>query len=403
MAVKPVRVSQLNNYIGRVLSTDPILGNVSVVGEISNLKYHSSGHVYFSLKDETSKINCFLPNGNKEKIGCPLEEGLEVIATGYISVYERGGYYSLSIRNIEINGAGQLAIQFEKLKAKLEKEGLFDTAHKKEIPAFPYKVAVVTSPTGAAVQDILRTIKNKNDFVDILICPVLVQGPGAPDDIAKAIDFLNAARPDIDVIITGRGGGSMEELWAFNEEVVARSIYRSNIPVISAVGHETDFTIADFVADARAATPTAAAEMAVPDIGELREYLKSVKSDLTVSLSSLVDVRRKNLQAMDPEAFAKGIRSRIAYEQVNADRLMEGMKEYLEHRVRMLRDKVDMLGKLTEASNPTSILSRGYSVVYDSEGNILNSVSGLCPGDKVGIRTASGRAEADITKVELGS
>ena len=179
MGARPVKVSQLNNYINRVLGTDPILGNVSVIGEISNLKFHNSGHVFFSLKDESSKVSCFLAGSNLQKITTPLEEGLEIIATGYISVYERGGYYSLNIRDIQANGAGQLAQRFEELKKKLEKEGLFAAEHKQELPAFPEKIAVVTSPTGAAVQDITRTIKNKHDYVDILVCPVLVQGPGA--------------------------------------------------------------------------------------------------------------------------------------------------------------------------------------------------------------------------------
>ena len=258
MGLKPIRVGQLNNYIGRVLKTDPILGNVSVIGEISNLKFHGSGHVYFSLKDEASKVNCFLAASNLERISCPMEEGMEIIASGYISVYERGGYYSLNIRDIEVNGEGQLAIQFEKLKAKLEKEGLFAAENKKLLPAFPSKIAVVTSETGAAVRDIIRTIKNKNDYVDILVYPVLVQGPAAAKDIADAITDINENYRDIDVIIKGRGGGSMEELWAFNEEMVARSIFASEIPVISAVGHETDFTISDFTADFRAATPTRA-------------------------------------------------------------------------------------------------------------------------------------------------
>ncbi|MBQ6495574.1 MAG: exodeoxyribonuclease VII large subunit [Firmicutes bacterium] len=400
MGTKPVKVSQLNNYINRVLGTDPILGNVSVIGEVSNLKYHNSGHVFFSLKDETSKVNCFLASGNRERIDCPLEEGMEIVATGYISVYERGGYYSLNIRNIEIGGVGQLALQFEKLKAKLEKEGLFAQEHKKPIPAFPECVAVVTSPTGAAVSDITRTIKNKNDFVDIVICPVLVQGPGAPDDIAKALDFLNRIPRKIDVIIIGRGGGSMEELWAFNEEVVARSIYRSKIPIISAVGHETDFTIADFVADVRAATPTAAAELAVPDTRELREYLLSLHEELCTSLVDVVDRRRKHLQMLDPEAFANGTASRIAYEQVNAERLIEGMRESLQNRIGAMREKVRMLGELNETANPTAILSRGYSVVYDSSGAIVNSVGRLNVGDAINIRTSDGDAEAEVTQVK---
>ena len=399
MGLKPIRVGQLNNYIGRVLKTDPILANVSVIGEISNLKFHSSGHVYFSLKDESSKINCFLAASNLERITCPLEEGMEIVASGYISVYERGGYYSLNIRDIEVNGEGQLAVQFEKLKAKLEKEGLFSAEHKKTLPDFPSKVAVVTSETGAAVRDIIRTIKNKNDYVDILVYPVLVQGPAAAGDIAAALRDLNENYSDVDVIITGRGGGSMEELWAFNEEVVARSIFDSVIPVISAVGHETDFTISDFTADFRAATPTAAAEMAVQDTRELREYLSGIKESLAESLMQAVEIRRNRLAALDPNAFAKGISTRIAYEQMNADRIIESMGENLASRISSGRERIELLKALLDASDPKSILSRGYSVVTDEDGHIISRAEELKIGQNVNIETGSGSAGAEITRV----
>ena len=329
MGLNPIRVGQLNQYIGRVLKNDPLLSDVSVVGEISNLRFHSSGHIYFSLKDETSRIDCFLPARTVPQISCPLDEGLEVIASGYISVYERGGRYSLNITDLEAAGMGQLAIRFEQLKARLEKEGLFDPAHKKAIPAFPSRVAVVTSPTGAAVRDIQKIIRSKNDYVSILIVPVLVQGPSAAADIASAIDEVNERCPDVDVIITGRGGGSAEELWAFNEEVVARSIYASKIPVISAVGHETDFTISDFVADLRAETPTAAADKAVPDTGELRQNLLYYREEMTRALQHRVEIGRQRLSALDPAAFASGIRGRIEYDQMYADWLAEAMADKL--------------------------------------------------------------------------
>ena len=302
--------------------------------------------------------------------------------------------------DIETNGSGQLAIRFEKLKKKLEQEGLFAAEHKKPIPAFPGKVAVVTSSTGAAVSDIVRTIRNKNDFVDILLCPVLVQGPGAAEDIANALDYINRACADVDVIIAGRGGGSMEDLWAFNEEVVARSIFASDIPVISGVGHETDFTIADFAADHRAATPTAAAEAAVPDMGEIRESLKTVREELSVHLRQMIEDGRKTLRRLDPEAFANGIRSRINYEQVTTERLIDGMKDRVDRRIDSMRERVQMLGKLNETSNPMSILSRGYSVIYNSKGSIISSAAVLEPGEAIRIRTAAGTAGARVTHVE---
>ncbi len=402
MGLKPVPVGQLNNYIGRVLKTDPILSNISVVGEISNLKYHSSGHVYFSLKDDSSRVNCFLSWGNLQNISCPLEEGMEVVAAGFISVYERGGYYSLNVRDIEVNGRGQLAAAFEKLKAKLGEEGLFREEHKKELPFFPLKIAVVTSETGAAVRDIIRTIKNKNKVVDILVYPVLVQGPAASGEISSAIDDINVNHKDVDVIITGRGGGSMEELWAFNEEAVARSIYESEIPVISAVGHETDFTISDFIADRRAATPTAAAEMAVPDTGELEAELDRISLEMTSDLGLAIARRKERLEALNPTAFARNLKSRILYEQVNADRLIEAMGDAMNNRLVSARNRVEMLREFIESSNPKAILARGYSVVTDNSGKIIRSTHELSEGLGVNIETGNGTAEAVITGIKKG-
>lgn len=402
MGLKPVPVGQLNNYIGRVLKTDPILSNISVVGEISNLKYHSSGHVYFSLKDDSSRVNCFLSWGNLQNISCPLEEGMEVVAAGFISVYERGGYYSLNVRDIEVNGRGQLAAAFEKLKAKLGEEGLFREEHKKELPFFPLKIALVTSETGAAVRDIIRTIKNKNKVVDILVYPVLVQGPAASGEISSAIDDINVNYKDVDVIITGRGGGSMEELWAFNEEAVARSIYESEIPVISAVGHETDFTISDFIADRRAATPTAAAEMAVPDTGELEAELDRISLEMTSDLGLAIARRKERLEALNPTAFARNLKSRILYEQVNADRLIEAMGDAMNNRLVSARNRVEMLREFIESSNPKAILARGYSVVTDNSGKIIRSTDELSEGLGVNIETGNGTAEAVITGIKKG-
>ena len=402
MGLKPVPVGQLNNYIGRVLKTDPILSNISVVGEISNLKYHSTGHVYFSLKDDSSRVNCFLSWGNLQNVSCPLEEGMEVVAAGFISVYERGGYYSLNVRDIEVNGRGQLAAAFEKLKAKLGEEGLFREEHKKELPFFPLKIAVVTSETGAAVRDIIRTIKNKNKVVDILVYPVLVQGPAASGEISSAIDDINVNHKDVDVIITGRGGGSMEELWGFNEEAVARSIYESEIPVISAVGHETDFTISDFIADRRAATPTAAAEMAVPDTGELEAELDRISLEMTSDLGLAIARRKERLEALNPTAFARNLKSRILYEQVNADRLIEAMGDAMNNRLVSARNRVEMLREFIESSNPKAILARGYSVVTDNSGKIIRSTDELSEGLGVNIETGNGTAEAVITGIKKG-
>lgn len=402
MGLTPIRVGQLNSYIGRVLKTDPLLSDVSVIGEISNLNFHNSGHIYFSLKDETSTIRVFLGRWAAPQISCPLEEGMEVIASGSVSVYERGGSYSLNVRALEPAGQGQLAIRFQQLKEKLSREGLFDPAHKKELPSFPRIVAVVTSETGAAIQDILKIIRSRNNVVKILICPVLVQGPSAPADIASAIDWLNREHPEADVIIAGRGGGSMEDLWAFNEEIVARSIYRSTIPVISAVGHETDTTIADFVADVRAETPTAAAALAVPDTNELRQYLEYYRDEMTQNLLRRTQFARQRLEAASPQSSAMGIRTRIGYEQMHLDHLMETMSNQLREKIRTEEQRITLLRQVIEAGNPFDILRRGYSVVTDGQGSILRSVQGLAPGSTVSIRMSDGTADAQVSAIREG-
>ena len=402
MGLKPVKVSQLNSYIKRILQTDPILGNVSVIGEVSNLKFHSSGHVYFSLKDDSSKINCFLAAGNLAKLTCDLQEGIEITANGYIYLYERGGSYSLNVRDIETAGQGDLAIAFEKLKAKIDKEVLFDTAHKKELPYFPQKIAIVTSETGAAVRDILKIIKQKNDYVDIIIYPVLVQGPNAAGEIAAAIDNLNESYKDIDVIITGRGGGSMEELWAFNEEIVARSIYNSAIPIISAVGHETDFTIADFVADLRAETPTAAAERAVPDTASLREYILSLQAELKRNLRMITEDRRKRLDILNPQGLGRDIQSRLVLEQLKTDNMIKAMEGRLKAKASAYENRLKVLRETLDVANPKAILSRGYSVVTDEGGDIIKDISQLKLNQLINIEAAQGQAEACITNVRKG-
>ena len=396
MALKPVKVSQLNSYIKRILQSDPILGNISVIGEISNLKFHSSGHVYFSLKDEDSRVSCFLPAGNVGRIDFPLKEGIEVTAHGYIYLYERGGSYSINIRDMESAGQGNLAAAFEKLKSKLQNEGLFSQEFKKPIPTFPYKVAVVTSPTGAAVRDILKIIKQKNDIVDIMIYPVLVQGPGAPGEIAAAINDINDNHTDVDVIITGRGGGSAEELWAFNDENVARSIFVSKIPVISAVGHETDFTIADFVADLRAETPTAAAEKAVPDTRELREYTDSLFNENRRYLRMILENRKRHLQSLDPKVFGRDLQSRVAMDHMRTDSIMEDMDERIRSMIKEKKYLLSLIKETLDGADPKAILKKGYSVVTDEDGNIIKDASILKPDQIINIEAATGHAQARV-------
>ena len=357
MALRPITVTQLNDYIARVFDSDTLLMNVAVTGEISNLKYHSSGHVYFSLNDDNSKVNCFLPSSYAKNLSYELGDGLEVTASGKVSVYRRGGYYSLFVRTIQVAGEGNLSMAFQLMKEKLEKEGLFDPAHKKPIPAFPHKIGILTSPTGAAVQDIVKIIRSKNELVDILVFPVQVQGEGAAQNIADTLKFVNENCKDMDILIVGRGGGSQEDLWAFNEEVLARAIYDSRIPVISAVGHEIDFSISDFVADMRAETPTAAADLAVPDIRELCDRLDKFSDEMLIHL-----------------------KGKLSLGELKADRALRQLKSDLELLLLNRTNEIERYKLILEQNDPHGIMDRGFAVI-ESEGRIIRSPEELKDGE----------------------
>ena len=375
MAFKPVTVSQINGYVKRVLQSDPLLGSVSVIGEIANLKYHSSGHVYFSLKDAESKLSCFLPAGVASQLRYQLAEGMEITAHGYISVFERGGSYSLNIRDIEVQGTGNLAAAFEALKAKLQAEGLFDQNRKKTIPAFPHQLVLITSPTGAAVQDMIKVIRSRNRLVNIIVYPVLVQGPAAAGEIAAAIAHCNQRFPEADCIITGRGGGSQEELWAFNEECVARAIAASTIPVISAVGHEIDFSISDFAADLRAATPTEAAVLAVPDIEGLLAYAEQLKQNLYAAGL----VQKLNLLIWKVKAARETMLRTLT------DRIQE-------EQGRILQSKAAL-----DELSPYKVLERGYHLAFDAEGKAVTSVEQAQPDSPLTLIFKDGTLDVVVT------
>ncbi len=378
MALKPVTVSQLNDYISRVIGTDPLLGAVVVKGEISNLKYHSTGHVYFSVIDAASKLNCFLPREYAKTLHYQLDDGMEVTLTGGVSVFKKNGTYSLYVRNVEVSGEGNLAMAFEKMKAKLHGEGLFDSSHKKPIPKYPEKIGIVTSATGAAVKDILKILKGRNNLVDVVIFPVLVQGEAAAADIARMIDYVNAHFDDIDTLIVGRGGGSADDLWAFNEEAVARAIYRSQIPVISAVGHEIDFTISDLVADLRAETPTAAAQLAVPDTEKLKEELSQLRDYLYVQLSN-----------------------KLMYHRLLIDNTASEMKNRLTSQMTGLSNNLERLRLVLEENNPSKILENGYSVLTSLDGHVVSAIEQLSIDSRYIITLKDGFAKCLIT--EIGS
>ena len=287
MEIRALEISEANSYIKKVLSNDPILYNLKVRGEISNFKINSSGHVYLTLKDETSKMKCVIFKGNYDK-SLQLEDGMKIVANGYISVYERDGAYQLYIRKVEKDGVGNLHIEFEKLKKKLNREGLFDPKFKKKIPYMPKSIGVVTSQTGAVIRDIINVVRRRFPKVNVYLYPVAVQGANSADEIVKGIEFFNKMQ-NVDTMIVGRGGGSLEELWSFNEEKVARAIFASDIPIISAVGHEVDYTICDFVSDMRAPTPSAAAEIAVPDLNEVLYRLDNCKNRIKNNMSLVIE------------------------------------------------------------------------------------------------------------------
>lgn len=399
MAAKPVKVSQLNAYIKRILQSSPVLSNVTVIGEVSNLKFHSSGHVYFSLKDEKGKISCFLPADIAVWMDKSIEEGTEAVVTGYIYLYERGGSYSINVKTIEKSGTGNLAAEFEKLKKKLEAEGLFDRSAKKPLNPFPRRVAVVTSDTGAAVHDIIKIIRSRNRYVDILVCPVLVQGPSAASDISSMITELNEKCPDTDVIITGRGGGSMEELWAFNEESVARAIAASDIPVISAVGHETDFTIADFAADVRAETPTAAAVLAVPDINELVMYTDELMQSIDAYMDSILERNYLRLQGSGIVQMSHLLYSMISGREMEIKALFNVLEFETDSRLERLDSRIKLCRDTIENLNPSRILEKGYSIIKDENDLCITEIGDLRSGNEIKIVMRGGDAGALITEV----
>lgn len=377
MALRPVTVSQLNDYISRVLGTDPLLSNISVTGEISNLKFHSSGHVYFSIIDENSKINCFFPSSYVKNLNYALGDGLQIIVYGYINVYKKGGTYTLFVRNIEVCGEGDLSMSFELLKKKLDEEGLFDAEHKKPIPKFPRKIGIVTSQTGAAVRDMLKIIKSRTGMTDVVIFPVLVQGAEAARNIAETLDMIDKNFNDLDLLIVGRGGGSTEDLWAFNEEILARAVYRCRIPVISAVGHEIDFSICDFVADMRAETPTAAAEKAVPDDNLLRERIENLRREMAIHL-----------------------KNKVSYYELLTDKCIQDMHGVLVRKMDSMEHKLSQSLITLEENNPSNILSKGYTIIENTRGKVVSSAYDILCNEGYKLHFKDGTVEIKISEIK---
>ncbi|QYR19997.1 exodeoxyribonuclease VII large subunit [Paenibacillus sp. sptzw28] len=434
-------IKDINRYIRMKLESDGLLGDVWLRGEISNFTHHSSGHMYFTLKDNDSRLKCIMFASHNQKLPFMPKEGTKVLARGNISVYERDGNYQFYATQMQPDGIGSLYLAFEQLKRKLEAEGLFEPTRKRMIPRFPRAIGVITSPTGAAVRDIIITLQRRHPSVPVLLFPVLVQGKGAAASIVRAIETMNRLA-EVDVLIIGRGGGSLEELWAFNEEAVARTIAASAIPVISAVGHETDFTIADFVADLRAATPTAAAELAVMNVLELQSQLMHLRARLSKSLRTEIQRRKERLarvrrsplfinprkyllqqaerldrlkERLEQRAFRQTERSREKLMRLNAAlavshpgdkaafaaKRLDGASQRLEavmaSGMRARRMQLTASIRQLDALSPLKVMSRGYSLVYDDkEQRLIKSVDDVQPGDLVKVKLADGQLDCHV-------
>lgn len=399
MSQKFLTVSQLNSYIKSKFDYDDVLSGIWIKGEISNFKNHSSGHMYMTLKDETGVLKAVMFKGSTFSLRFMPENGMKVLAYGRVSVYERDGQYQLYIEQMEPDGVGALYVAFEQLKNRLEEEGLFDVSHKKRLPEFPQKIAVVTSPTGAAIRDILNILKRRYPLADVTVYPVQVQGEGSAKQIASAIEYINAEK-SCDVIITGRGGGSIEDLWCFNEEICVRAIYNSEIPVISAVGHETDFTISDFVADLRAPTPSAAAELATPDINEIKGWLFETNGRLLRLCIGCMDNKKFRLSETAKRFSEKAILNGYAGKRQYIDSLMQKNLSSVSGRISASKEQfVKAVSKL-EVLNPLSVLKRGYSLATDEKGAVKDSVSDFEKGKNFILNLKDGKLNAEVKEIE---
>ena len=436
-----ITVTQLNKYLKYKIDNDPNLGIVFLKGEISNFKNHSRGHFYFTLKDETSRINAIMFKTYASLVKFQLYDGMKVLVTGRVSVYEASGSYQIYVEEIMEDGVGSLYLAFEQLKEKLQKEGLFLESHKKKIPKIPRRIGIVTAPTGAAIKDILSTIKRRWPLCETILFPALVQGDLASQDIVKKIKMADTY--DLDVLIVGRGGGSLEDLWPFNEEIVARAIYEAKVPIISAVGHEIDFTIADFVADKRAPTPTGAAEMAVPNLPDVKNYLEQVTIRLQKAMTTKLNMASQRLKNLtDRRIFKNPVMIYEAKEQLFDslfEKLNSNIKAYLNNKINTLNlikasyifknpsvlyiDKIylyndtikkinnnmekylinktnnyqTLLNKL-EILNPITTLKRGYTITYNQDMTIT-SVKDVKVGDKIKSKLKDGFIESEVLNI----
>ena len=388
MKIKTLTVSEVNNYLKRIIDNDFILNNLSVKGEISNLKYHSSGHIYISLKDEGGKINSVMFRSKAIMLKLTLEEGMGVVIGGRASIYPQNGSIQLYCDTIEKEGRGELYIKFERLKEKLSKEGYFDEELKKEIPKLPSRVGIVTSPTGAAIRDIINVSKRRNSLVDLVLYPAKVQGIGAYMEVIEGIKYFNRTK-SVDVIIIGRGGGSIEELWNFNEEELAKAIFKSKIPIISAVGHEVDFTISDFVSDVRAATPSQGAEIAVPLQSDIEETIEYINNRMGSIIANKLQLEKNKVDSLSRILKLNSPMSRIVNNYMIIEKLKERLNSNIVNKINIEKEKLSGLNNLLMAQNPCNLLNKGYAIIEDESG-VINTVKRMSEEKEINVFLADG-------------
>lgn len=396
MEYNPITVTDLNKYIKNKIDGDEMLNNVLVKGEISNFKNHYTGHMYFTLKDENSLIKCVMFKSYTTHLSFMPKDGMKVMVLGSVAVFERDGIYQIYAKAMKEDGLGSLYTAYEELKKKLEQEGLFAESHKKKIPFMPKTIGVLTSNTGAVIRDIINVSTRRNPGVHIRLYPVPVQGPGAAEKIAEGIKFMNENKL-ADVLIIGRGGGSLEDLWPFNEEIVARAIYDSELPIISAVGHETDFTIADFVADLRAPTPSAAAELAVANIEDVRETLKLYNNRYKVALKKKIELMRLSYEKCMARPAYKNPTQKINEQYMVIDMKVKALQNSMMLKLKEAKTSFVKEAAKLDSLSPLKTLTRGYSIVTKQEsGKVIKSVDDLNSGEKVNLRLSDGQKTATI-------
>ncbi len=399
MQDKYVTISRINNYLKSYFDNNPHLQHVYLKGEISNFKNHTRGHLYFTLKDEESRLSAVMFQGYANTLNFTPEDGMNVLVEGRISCYPSQGTYQIYVEKMEVDGIGNLYIEFEKLKKKLASEGLFDEKYKKPIPKYPTKIGIITAPTGAAIKDILSTIKRRYPICQTILFPCLVQGKSAAPDIVKQI---NAAQEyDLDVIICGRGGGSIEDLWAFNEECVARAIFGSKIPIISAVGHEIDFTIADFVSDLRAPTPTGAAEMAVPTINDVKYMIKQLRHRANEYISNMLKLKKDRLNLIKDSFILKNPLSIYEVKEQKLDMLIDSLNKNVKNILKNKNHELVLMVNTLKLINPLNILDRGYSIVKKDE-KVIKDINNIKKKDNIDIRLKNGNIKAIVEEVNNG-